>query len=191
LNSCSGVSLAGSQTFEKMYSKAWAVRANLLPPPSHSEGQKLFFPLGDDGYGDADDLKMVRTYLEPRTEFEFIGEVSRLRAAAKRLVMSQQTKIAIIAAALLKSGTLTGDEIIALAESEGPWAPRSIFDKRRSSLRRSLASCPAQTMSHSRRSSLSLASAFHSGSMLRRICGQRLDGSSPPPRHSGIRWSIS
>jgi hypothetical protein len=38
-----------------------------------------------------------------------------LRLAARRLVISQQTEIAIIAAALLRHGTLSGDQIIELA----------------------------------------------------------------------------
>jgi len=36
-----------------------------------------------------------------------------------------------------------------------------------------------------------LASAFHLVSMLRRGCGHSFDGSSEPPRHKGMRWSIS
>jgi hypothetical protein len=44
-----------------------------------------------------------------------IHEVARLRLAARRLVISQQTEIAIIAAALLRHGTLSGDQIIELA----------------------------------------------------------------------------
>ena len=72
------------------------------------------FPPDDDSYGDAIDLKMVRDYLQPRTELEFIAEVSRLCAAAKRLVISQQTKIATIAPALLRHGTLSRDQIIEL-----------------------------------------------------------------------------
>ena len=38
-----------------------------------SEGEKLFFPpADDDGYGDSIDLAMVRRYLQPRSELEFI-----------------------------------------------------------------------------------------------------------------------
>ena len=50
-----------------------------------SEGEKLFFPPADDGYGDSIDLAMVRRYLQPTSELEFIAEVARLRAAARRL----------------------------------------------------------------------------------------------------------
>jgi hypothetical protein len=51
-----------------------------------SEGEKLFFPPAADGYGDSIDLVMVRRYLRPRSELEFISETARLHAAARRLV---------------------------------------------------------------------------------------------------------
>jgi hypothetical protein len=57
---------------------------------------------------------MIRDYLQPRAELKFIAEATRLRAAARRLVISQQTKIATIAPALLRHGTLSGDQIIEL-----------------------------------------------------------------------------
>lgn len=79
-----------------------------------SEGERLFFPAGDDGYGDAIDLKVIRGYLQPRSELEFIAEVARLRAAARRLVVSERAKIEVVAAALLRHGTLSGDEVIEL-----------------------------------------------------------------------------
>ena len=34
-----------------------------------SEGEKLFFPPADDGYGDSIDLAMVRRYLQPTSEW--------------------------------------------------------------------------------------------------------------------------
>jgi hypothetical protein len=82
-----------------------------------AEAERLFFPDADD-FGDAIDLKMIRGYLEPKSELEFIAEIERLRAAAGRLVVSERAKIEVIAAALLKSGTLTGDQIIELAMTE-------------------------------------------------------------------------
>jgi hypothetical protein len=45
-----------------------------------------------------------------------------LRLVARRLVISQRAKIAIIAAALLKSGTLTGDAVIELLNDATPSA---------------------------------------------------------------------
>ena len=51
-----------------------------------SEGERLFFS-GDDGddyFGDNLDRIAVRDYLLPRSELEFIAEVARLRAAARR-----------------------------------------------------------------------------------------------------------
>jgi hypothetical protein len=72
-------------------------------------------PLGDDGYGNTTDLKMVRGYLQPSTELEFIAEVARLRAAAHRLVTAERAKIEIVAAALLRHGTLSGEEVVGLA----------------------------------------------------------------------------
>jgi hypothetical protein len=53
-----------------------------------SEAEKLFFPAGDDGYGDRIDLKTIRDYLQPASELEIIGEITRLRAAARRLVIA-------------------------------------------------------------------------------------------------------
>jgi hypothetical protein len=56
-----------------------------------------------------------------------------LRLAARRLVISQQTEIAIIAAALLRHGTLSGDQIIELANDrneslsqQSQWRGRTI-----------------------------------------------------------------
>ena len=80
-----------------------------------SEAENLFFPGdGDDDYGDSIDVVMVRDYLQPRSELEFVGEIARLRLAAQRLVVAQRAKIEIIAAALLRHGTLSGDQIIEL-----------------------------------------------------------------------------
>jgi hypothetical protein len=42
---------------------------------------------------------MIRDYLQPRTELEFIHAVARLRFAARRLVTSQRAKIATVAGA--------------------------------------------------------------------------------------------
>jgi hypothetical protein len=81
-----------------------------------SEGV-FFAGSGDDYYGDAIDLDMVRRYLQPRSELEFIAEVARLRAAARRLVVSEQTNIEIIAAALMRRGTLSGDEVAELLQA--------------------------------------------------------------------------
>jgi hypothetical protein len=55
------------------------------------------------------------SYLQPCTELEFIREVARLRLAARRLVTAERAKIATIAAALPRHGTLNGDQIIELA----------------------------------------------------------------------------
>ena len=58
-----------------------------------SEGEKLFFPPADDGYGDHADIAMVRRYLQPRSELEFISQTARLPAAARRLVEAERTRI--------------------------------------------------------------------------------------------------
>ena len=80
-----------------------------------SEGERLFFAgSGDDYYGDAIDLDMVRRYLQPRSELEFVAEVARLRAAARRLVAAERAKITVIAAALMQRGSLSGDEVVGL-----------------------------------------------------------------------------
>jgi hypothetical protein len=63
-----------------------------------SEGERLFFSGdGDDYYGDKIDLAMVRRYLQPRSELEFVAEIARLRAAARRLVMASRHQIEVSA----------------------------------------------------------------------------------------------
>jgi hypothetical protein len=70
-------------------------------------------PISDDG--DQIDIEMVRGYLRERyTEAQLALQLECMPLAARRLVASQRAKIETVAAALLKSGTLTGDEIIAL-----------------------------------------------------------------------------
>jgi hypothetical protein len=76
-----------------------------------SEGERLLFPAGDDGYGDSRDLDAVRRYLRPDSELQFISEIARLRAAARRLVTAERAKIEMIATALLRHGTLSGEAI--------------------------------------------------------------------------------
>jgi hypothetical protein len=83
-----------------------------------SEGEKLFYPAAADGYGDSIDLKMIRNYLQPSTELQFIGEIARLRAAARRLVTAERARIEIVAAALLQHGTLSGDQVEHIAAND-------------------------------------------------------------------------
>jgi hypothetical protein len=61
---------------------------------------------------------MIRDYLQPSTELEFISEVARLRAAAHRLVVSERANIERIASALLlrHDGTLSGEQILELLD---------------------------------------------------------------------------
>jgi hypothetical protein len=61
---------------------------------------------------------MIRDYLQPASELEIIGEITRLRAAARRLVIACRHQIEIVAAALLRHGSLTGDEIAELLDRE-------------------------------------------------------------------------
>jgi hypothetical protein len=81
-----------------------------------SEGERAFFPDAPDQYfGDSIDLNMIRRIMRPPNELAFIAEVARLRTAARRLVVSQRANIARIAGELLRRGTMSGDEVIALA----------------------------------------------------------------------------
>ena len=57
---------------------------------------------------------MIRRILRPPNELAFIAETARLRAAAHRLVVSQQANIERIAGELLRHGTLSGEDVIAL-----------------------------------------------------------------------------
>jgi hypothetical protein len=62
-----------------------AIEALAIMSLAGAEAERLFFPGdSDDDYGDAGDLKMVRSYLEPRTKLAFIGEIARFRLAAQR-----------------------------------------------------------------------------------------------------------
>jgi hypothetical protein len=89
-----------------------AVEARCIMSLAGSEAEKLFFPGGNDDYfGDSIDLDAVRRYLRPDSELQFIAEVARLRAAARRLVEAERVKIEIIASALLRHGTLSGEAI--------------------------------------------------------------------------------
>ena len=107
-------------------SRASAPASRLLPTTARSlveslslmslaggEAERLLLPAAAN-YGDAIDLKMVRNYLEPPSELEFIAEVARLGLAARRLVMAPRRLIETVATALSRSGTLSGDKIIAL-----------------------------------------------------------------------------
>jgi hypothetical protein len=74
--------------------------------------EQLFF--GPDG-GDEIDQQMARRYLRAcfaDSEIEF--QMLRMRYGAERLVASEQTKIEIVADALLRLGTLSGDEVAEL-----------------------------------------------------------------------------
>jgi hypothetical protein len=70
-------------------------------------------PITDDG--DAVDLRMARSYLEPHyPEFTLGFQIDRLRGAAERLMHDAKPKIRLIADALLKHGSLDADQIYAL-----------------------------------------------------------------------------
>ena len=61
------------------------------------------------------DRAMARRYPEEHYSEAQLGlQLARMRTAAERLVSSEQTRIEIIAAALLRHGTLSGDQIIEL-----------------------------------------------------------------------------
>ena len=60
-------------------------------------------------------IEMARGYLRERyTEAQLALQLERMRLAAERLVASERARIETAAAALLKSGTLTGEEITVL-----------------------------------------------------------------------------
>ena len=76
--------------------------------------ERLIFP--DSDGGDEIDLQMVREYLKPRGALRMLGEIERMRTAARRLVSAPaaRRRIEVIAAALLQHGVLSGDQIVDL-----------------------------------------------------------------------------
>jgi hypothetical protein len=80
--------------------------------------ETMFFGLADDG-GDHIDRQMARGYLHGYyRDAEVELQMVRMSQAAERLVISERTKIETVAAALLRHGTLTGDQIIELTETK-------------------------------------------------------------------------
>jgi hypothetical protein len=76
--------------------------------------EALFFGPPDDG-SDRIDLDMARRYLRDCFADDQIElQMMRMSQAAERLVVSERAKIATVAAALLRHGTLSGDQIIEL-----------------------------------------------------------------------------
>jgi hypothetical protein len=75
--------------------------------------------LASNDRSDAGDLRMAREYLARSVPnpLRAAGELARCRDAAQRLVRSQwaQQRIAKLAEALLRYGTLRGEEIFELA----------------------------------------------------------------------------
>ena len=62
---------------------------------------------------------MARRYLATCfADIEIEHQMLRMRYAAERLVASEQTRISIIASALLKRGSLTTDEVAELLDRE-------------------------------------------------------------------------
>lgn len=75
--------------------------------------ETMFFGAANDG-SDQGDLDMARRYLRacfPDTEIE--RQMYCMQLAAERLVRSSRRQIVVIADAVMRHGTLTGDEIIA------------------------------------------------------------------------------
>jgi hypothetical protein len=71
---------------------------------------------------------MARDYLRkfyPRIQLDY--RMLRMQLAAERLVASERAKIEFIAAALLKSGTLTGAAVIELLEHDRIVSARACF----------------------------------------------------------------
>ena len=61
------------------------------------------------------DQQMARGYLRERySEAQLALQLERMQLVAQRLVVPQQAKIETVAAALLRHGTLTGDQILEL-----------------------------------------------------------------------------
>jgi hypothetical protein len=72
-------------------------------------------PITDDS--DMTDRAMARRYLEEHYgEAQLALQLQRMQLAAERLVASERAKIEFIAAALLRHGTLSGDQIIELTQ---------------------------------------------------------------------------
>ncbi len=81
-------------------------------------GEQYFCGAANDG-SDQADVEMAKSFLA-RAGFDLLGveaEIMRFRAAAERLVCTEQRRIRLIADALLKRGSLTAQEIYQLGQS--------------------------------------------------------------------------
>lgn len=90
--------------------------------------EELFYGPPDDCFSDLVDQEMARDYLRkfyPRIQLDY--RMLRMQLAAERLVASERAKIEFIAAALLKSGTLTGAAVIELLEHDRIVSARACF----------------------------------------------------------------
>jgi hypothetical protein len=69
----------------------------------------------DQRRGDRIDQQMARDYLRGRyTEARLALQLEHMQPAAERLVKASRRQIEIVADALLRNGTLTGDQILEL-----------------------------------------------------------------------------
>jgi hypothetical protein len=91
-----------------------AVEALAIVCLSGPAGEAMFCGPGNDD-SDLIDRRMARDYLAtcfPAAQIRY--QMTRMRYGAERLVASTRREITTIATALLKHGSMTGDEIIAL-----------------------------------------------------------------------------
>ena len=76
--------------------------------------EEMFYGPITDG-GDLIDIEMARDYLRERyTEAQLALQLERMQLAAERLVASERARIEIVADALMRHGTLSGNQITKL-----------------------------------------------------------------------------